>query len=205
MYKCEEYQKLEYHYEIILARLELKEVFLRTIVQEVYENIGQLLSLIRVQIGLLAGQENLVNNIDTGELIGQAIRDLRNMCRHFYPELELLADDNLSYSLQQEINRIYRGQEINPVQVKGAPGILSQGTQLLLFRMLQEIIYAIRFDEEQKLLKTELHYNKDNLSVNFQYRGKLIDFNSFVTPGAETNYLPRTPVPERIKVINGKF
>src|SRR5688572_14748519 len=128
MYTCEEYQKLEYHYEIVLARLELKDVFLKTIVQEIYENIGQILSLVRVQVGLLAGKER-PEEPDIGELVGQAIRDLRYMCRNFYPELELMAHDNLSSSLQLEIDRIHRGRDTIRVVVKGKPVALPGGAQ----------------------------------------------------------------------------
>jgi glucose-6-phosphate-specific signal transduction histidine kinase len=205
MYTSAEYQKLEYHYEIVLARLELKEVFLKTIVQEVYENIGQILSLVRVQISLLSGQQEMKEANAPGELIGQAIRDLRGMCRSFYPETDLLIADNLFSSLQQEINRIYRHADGKLVKVTGKPVSMPHGTQLVLFRMLQEIVYGIKSSCSDDFLKVQLDYDDSNLNIIFQYRGSLIDFNSSVTPGTETQLLPRTPVPERIKVIDGIF
>jgi nitrate/nitrite-specific signal transduction histidine kinase len=81
-----ENQSFLFKYEILRARLETRNFFLKNTVREVYENIGQVLSLVRLQLALIDGASKEEKNIDeelnvniesSGKLVGQSIKDLR--------------------------------------------------------------------------------------------------------------------------------
>src|SRR5215210_9587793 len=107
--------------EALRARLEIRDFFLKTAVRDVYENIGQVLSLVRMQLAHLNtnAKVDINEKIDTsGNLIGQSIRDLRVMCRNFYPDLELLKEEGLVEGAENCIRILFPG--IFPViEIKG--------------------------------------------------------------------------------------
>jgi hypothetical protein len=47
-----------YQYELLRTRLRIREHYLQTAVKDVYDNIGQVLSLIRLQLALLQADIN---------------------------------------------------------------------------------------------------------------------------------------------------
>ena len=75
------------------------------IARNIYENVGQVLSLVRVQLSMLSfeNEPEKLSTEGSGELIGEAIRDLRRMCRNFYPETELLEKEGLLQTLRSQL------------------------------------------------------------------------------------------------------
>src|SRR5687768_13806001 len=106
MHDHEPYRKLLCQYEILRSRLEIKEHYLKTVVNEVYDNIGQVLSLIRIQLSLVRSdfETGKKENIDqSGELVGKTIRDLRSMCQFLYPETDIIDSSGFNHAVEHEI------------------------------------------------------------------------------------------------------
>ena len=106
------YRELLYLYEILHTRLEIREHFLKTVVKEVYENIGQVLSLIRVQLsfyGQTLKQGKMKKLDSSGELVGKTIRDLRDMCQLFYPEADIISGAGFNRAVEHEIKTYLPG------------------------------------------------------------------------------------------------
>src|SRR4051794_40370900 len=98
-------KKLLYEHEVLWACYEIRDYYLKKNVKDIYENIGQVLSLVRVQLDLLTN-ENEISKVDitqSDNLVGKAIQDLRIMSTRFYPETELLAKLGLIQSLEYEL------------------------------------------------------------------------------------------------------
>src|SRR5262245_21081184 len=90
--------------EVLRARLEIRDFFLKDLYREVYENIGQLLSLVRV---MLAKPGDRVE--PASELVGKTIRELREMCRQFYPDEDLLKENGFNQAMSKIIAIIFPG------------------------------------------------------------------------------------------------
>src|SRR5215210_5391616 len=131
--------------EALRARLEIRDFFLKTAVRDVYENIGQVLSLVRMQLAHLdtTTKVDINEKIDTsGILIGQSIRDLRVMCKSFYPDADLLKEEGLVEGLDNSIRILFPG--ILPViEVKGVRKDIEPDLKLIIFKTVLQLLNEI--------------------------------------------------------------
>src|SRR5262245_17798528 len=110
MREHESYEEFLYQYELLRTRLEIKQYFLNTVVKEVYENIGQVLSYVRIQLALVKSDQDAgwKEKIEPGyKLIGKAISDLRIMCKLFDPEENLIKKNGFFEVIRQEVQTQY--------------------------------------------------------------------------------------------------
>ena len=92
MHDDKRFDELLYHYVILLATLKIKDHYFEAVTKEIYENSGQLLSLVRVELAILGNQlqtdqKNLAAK--PGDLVGNVIGNLREMSKSFFPEKEI--------------------------------------------------------------------------------------------------------------------
>jgi two-component system, NarL family, sensor kinase len=78
-----------YTEEELLTRLEIQERSLKAFAREIYENIGQILSLAKLELGTLDLDDKIISEgkIDySRKLIGEAISGLRNLVKQLSPD-----------------------------------------------------------------------------------------------------------------------
>lgn len=135
-------EAFQLNHEIMRARMETQEQTLITISREIHDNIGQVLSLARVNLNLIPSvedemvKEKLEN---TGSLIGQAIRDIRGISHR-------LVDDRvtklgLRYAIENELD-IIKSQGLYNIDltVTGDCYPLEEQKEILVFRILQDAL-----------------------------------------------------------------
>lgn len=142
-----EMTKLKHNYEQALLRsqLEIQEETLRHISQEIHDNIGQILSLAKLQLNTLpvtpmAENQEAISN--SKELVSKAITDLRSLSKSLHPDRvnELGLEENIRHELEMlQKTRQYQ----THLQVNGSIYKIPVQTQTILFRMVQEAISNI--------------------------------------------------------------
>jgi|GEM_PF-6133187 len=172
----EQYDKLLYQYEIVRARLEIREHFLRTVTKEIYENIGQVLSLIRVQLSLLQidfknGKKEKIDS--SGELVGKTIRDLRSMCKLFYPEANISNAAGFSQAFQYEVETISPSVVLH-VDQENMPKTIKEEKALVLFGIFLEILTLISQKQHAVFNSATLKYTQDKIHISIDYTGEAI-------------------------------
>lgn len=173
----QEYEKLLYQYEVLLARLSVREHFLKTVVREVYENIGQVLSLIRVQLSSLQpgfAAESREGISSSGELVGQTIRELRTMCRLFYPEENILGQQGFPNAVQTAILNQYPGAVISlPAEQNEFSG-WQEDRLLLLYSIVLEVVEWLKRQQHNLLHTALVHCKGDKLFIELDYTGEVM-------------------------------
>ncbi len=200
------YQRLCYEHEVLWARYEIREHYLKTVVQEVYQGTGQILSMVRVQLSLLSVGSMMAaeKTREPGQLVGKAIHDLRDMCRYFTPDTALIEDGTFVETIRHELS--LTGIPITPrgIKVKGEEVPFFVGTELIVFRMLQEILSLVKEKYKDKFSFT-IEYVHDAVSFLIAYVGAPIKLDQ---AGSEANgmlQLRRLSLQDRAKVINGRL
>lgn len=207
MISSNQYKKLQYQYEVLLARYEIRDHYVNEMIQEVYQNIGQVLSLVRIQLSLLSHNYDAVKEkaAEPSELIGKVIQDLRNMCRSLDPEKEFLVKSGLIRALEQELKLLNGDQVKASIEVKGVPYSLPIGIELIVFRMLQEILFYIVKEHKKQAIVMTIAYGKNGVTFMMQYTGKPIECKELVLPVDDTSFLKRLPLPQRAELIDVKL
>ena len=174
--KVSPYHRILFQHEALRSRLEIREYLLQTIVQEVYENIGQSLSLVRVYlVNLNASEENIQK---ASNIVGKSIKDLKALCELFYRDIE---SDNttgwikmLDYTIETLNQRA-----CEPIHIAGDPIHISTGLKLILARMVQEILIAIH-QQGVKLMRSQISFSPDAIKISIDISGgpfRLEDIN----------------------------
>jgi signal transduction histidine kinase len=177
--------------EVNNARNEIQQATLNNISQEIHDNVGQLLSLTKMQLNLIEAQEVKDNNLisEAKDNISKAMTDLRDLAKGMSSDrIQLLG---LYDSVSQEAVRINK---VGRLQVQ----VSSNGTkiepdhkkQLVVFRVIQECF--------QNIIK---HAQANHVLVTFTYQ--LDSFDVLIKDdGVGFDYHPGSPSSEGLGLMN---
>jgi len=193
------YKKLLYEHEVLWARYEIRDHHLKKIGEKIYDDIGQVLSLVRIQLCQAGFEHETANGTDSepGDLVGKAIRGLRDMHRSFYPETELLAKRGLIKTLEYELQLLNDVVNRATLTVAGTPHELVSGTQLIVFRMLQELLLSI----PEAPLQLHVQYQEAAVQFSLTTSSDAPAWYDSATPGPE--HSARLPLLARAELVGG--
>jgi signal transduction histidine kinase len=201
------YKRLRYEHEVLWALSEIKDHYLNRVAGEVADNISQVLYLVRVHLSRLS----LSNKYDDtsisepGELIGKAIHDLRYVRSNTNTETELLKKAGLVKTLEYELNLVSKQEDLQKILVTGIPFKLAFGTELIIFRIIQEIIFSTLVLKNRENVSIKVWYNNDEVKFEIEYTGSYIEVQETLLNASTPVGLPRLNFAERAEVIEGHF
>ncbi|MDP4129297.1 MAG: ATP-binding protein [Bacteroidota bacterium] len=162
MSKEQQLMKATFDKQLLESKLEIQEQTFDMIGQEIHDNVGQILSLAKVQLGILEQRQTIEGNLvsDVKESISQAMTELRDIAKSLSSErLQLLS---LSESISQEIRRINRSGFIKiTAQEEGVEKNLPVQQKLIAFRMVQEGFQNIIKHAEASEVKVSIRYQEE--------------------------------------------
>jgi len=136
--------KSQFKEEMLKSSLEIKQQLSNDISQEIHDNVGQLLSLARVQLNIMNEQavfdRELV--IDLKTIIGQAMTDLRDIARSL--SSDRIIGIPIEDAIGTEADRITRsGLFTISVKKEGERRPINDQKKMILFRIIQESLQNI--------------------------------------------------------------
>ncbi len=162
----------QFQQEILLSRLEIQEATFNNISREIHDNVGQVLSLAKVQLNIV-DQSSQVNKEllhEVKENVGKAMTDLRDIAKSLSGDGVQQA--GLINALQQEVDRINRSQALFALLlVSGTPYKFSEQKELIIFRMVQEAIQNILKHSQSKTMEVALNYTTELLELTIHDNG----------------------------------
>lgn len=171
--------KIRFEEEITKSKLEIQEQALQNISWEIHDNVGQLLSVAKMQLNIL--QTGLTDNqkvkvFEIGEIVGKSLQELRGLAKSLNPET--IKNKGLIDSVAHEIKRFNRLNFVNAsLTVSDNPYKLSNEKEIILFRILQEAFNNILKHSKAKILKVELNYGTSHLEIIAEDDGVGFDVN----------------------------
>ncbi len=135
--------KSAYEQTLFKAQLEIQEQTFKNISQEIHDNIGQVLSLAKLNLNMLP-PDGASEKIElTEQLIAKALNDLRDLSKSL--NAEKIADTGLVHALAQELNILERAtQNIKTsFEFTGGNVFLSREQTIISFRIMQELLQNI--------------------------------------------------------------
>ncbi len=159
--------------EILEAQLDMQEQTLKNIAQEIHDNIGQTLSLAKLNLNTIRPEkENAPEKIaNTKELVSKAIADLRTLSKTLHTEAVLSV--GLAEAIAMELQMIQKaGVFETSFRVIGIAAPLDPQKELILFRAVQEALNnAIKHSEATEII-VKLRYAPQELQVMVTDNGK---------------------------------
>lgn len=154
--------------EISETQIEIREETLRNISWELHDNIGQLMTLAKIQVQMVAEHpENLEEASDT---IGKAIKELRVLSKLINPES--IKNLSLEEAVQLEIERFNRLQFLEAsLTIDGTPKVLDSKDEIVIFRILQEFFSNTIKHSKASALCVGIDYEVEKLIITADDNG----------------------------------
>ncbi|WP_428742622.1 sensor histidine kinase [Tenacibaculum sp.] len=152
--------KKRYEREIAEAQIEIREETLRNISWELHDNIGQLLTLAKIQL-----QHSSPESIgEISEIIAKSLTEVRALSKVINPDF--INNVKLKDALKLEIERFNRLNYIDAsLEVKGEEQEINQKHGIVIFRILQEFFSnTIKHSKGSKLM-VFLNYSEDSIQI----------------------------------------
>ncbi len=190
-------KEAEKKFETAIAetQIEIREETLRNISWELHDNIGQLLTLAKIQVSI--AQDNPDKLQEVTDTITKSLTELRSLSKLINPDA--IKNLSLTEAITLEIERFNRLQFIKAkITSNEEVQELDDKVEIIIFRILQEFFTNTIKHSKASILDVNVHYDQDKLVIhakddgvgfnmegsttqqgiglcNIQNRGKLID------------------------------
>ena len=159
------------------SKLEVQEQSFRYFSEEIHDNVGQLLSLIKYQlhkIGKKGGEPVQQEVSQSQELLGKAITDLRSISHTLNGNF--IAQAGLQESLNKELSYVCNAKPVQcTMNISGEAYQLPQEKELMIFRIIQESIANALKHAAPTDIQLHLRYAPDVLTIDITDNGNGFD------------------------------
>lgn len=170
--------------ELLGTQLEIQEQTLKNISQEIHDNIGQALTLAKLNLNtMLPVEDNSLEQkiLNSKELVSKAISDLRGLSHSL--DTDYVQEMGLQRAIEYELERIQKTEAANAVlEIEGNSYRLSKQKELILFRIAQEAFTNSLKHAEPKTISVKMNYNPEGLSMIISDDGKGMDLLEVIAP-----------------------
>lgn len=174
--RLKENQKFEK--ELANAQIEIQEQVFKNIAWELHDNIGQLLSVVNIQLNMLLDKtpEKHHEQIkETKTLVSEIVQEIRNLSKVLNNDVVL--KNGLLTSLNLEIARFNKMNFLQATcMVSGDIIPIKSSNEIIIFRILQEFLSNIIKHARAKKLTVLLDYKENALEITASDDG--VGFNS---------------------------
>jgi two-component system, NarL family, sensor kinase len=196
--------KTQFEQALLQTQIEIQEQTLKTISQEIHDNIGQVLSLAKLNLNTFEDAESANNQIkinDTKNLVSKAINDLRDLSRSLHGDK--IAELGLQESVENELKILQNtGQYITELKITGEPYKLAPQKEMVLFRIVQEAMNNAIKHAKAKNIFIEMKYQPDKFDLIITDDG--IGFNVTALQTTQTG-IGLKSMQNRAALIGGEF
>lgn len=166
--------KEQYEKEILKTQLEIQEQTFKTVSEEIHDNIGQVLSLVKLHMGTmdLRNPMQLKQKIDDSkDMLGTAIRDLRDLSKGL--NSDFIAEMGIELAIKHEMKMLNKtGLYKTSFNTTGASIRLDNKSELIIFRMVQEVLNNIVKHAEATAIAVCLCYEQHSIKIAIEDDGK---------------------------------
>ena len=169
----------EFQNELLRTQMEIQEQTFKTISQEIHDNIGQVLSLAKMNLSKF--EMDRLNSdeavLSAKSLVSKAVSDLRDLSKTL--NADTISTVGLLKSIDLELQLVEKTTGIKTsMQEKGNPHLLSPQQELILFRIVQESLHNSIKHASPTLLSVVANFENGNFYLTVADDGTGFDFST---------------------------
>jgi len=134
--------ELDFKAEIEKSKVEIQEQTLKNVAWELHDNIGQLLSVVNMQLSLMARKdgENMQQHLaEVKSLVQSTVHEVRSLSKTLNNEIVQVM--GLSRSIEVELERIERLKYAKTTfKINGEQKPIKEQDEIIIFRIIQEFL-----------------------------------------------------------------
>jgi two-component system NarL family sensor kinase len=159
--------KEEYEQEVLRSQLEIQESTMKTIAQELHDNIGQSLSVIKLWMSMAPidkSHEAFEGVQNSKEMLQKVIREMADLTKSLHTDR--IADIGLSEAINFDLASIRRAGVLKiQFETAGDEFLFPDQKSIFIFRMYQEMINNIIKHSQATQVKIHILYTINNIFV----------------------------------------
>lgn len=157
----------QFEQEVLRAQLEMQEETMKMIGQELHDNIGQVLNVVKLTLGMLPLEKDhpaMEPIASARQILNTAGMDLSNLTKSMHTDR--IEQIGLIEAIKFELGNVHRNGLIKvELEVDGEDHYLQGHEATVLFRMFQEMLNNILKHAKATLLTAKLSFTDDNIFV----------------------------------------
>jgi two-component system, NarL family, sensor kinase len=165
--------KDRYEKELLRSQLEIQENTFITIAQELHDNIGQMLSVVKLSLSALPlenGHPAYQQVKNSQQVLHKAIYDLSNLTKSLHTDR--IAQIGLAESIQFELLAVKKAGILRvQFHTKGTESPLNEQKAIFLFRIFQESLNNILKHSQASEVIVDLQYLEDQFILEIKDNG----------------------------------
>jgi two-component system, NarL family, sensor kinase len=185
---------------LLQTQLEIQEQTLKNISQEIHDNIGQALSLAKLNLNTMQAPGDAVLQqkiLNSKELVSKAIVDLRDLSRSL--DTDYVQEMGLQRAIEYELDMIRRtGTMQTQINIYGNPIRIDKHKELIIFRIVQESINNVIKHANAKNIEVAINYHPTSFELHIADDGHGL-------PESHTTGLGIRNMHSRAKLIGAHF
>lgn len=175
--------KAQYDQEILKSQIEVQNATLQYLGKELHDNVGQLLSVARINLNVVEETTQEVENLgfvkQANELVEQSVQELRALSKSL--DGDFVQDFGLQEMIVHELQRIRKTKKFDTeIIVHGYKYFLGFEREIVLFRIVQEILNNALKHSGAKVIKVVLDYLPSSFTLQVSDNGKGFDYSSVI-------------------------
>ncbi len=196
--------KTKFQQELLQTQIEIQEQTLKTISEEIHDNIGQVLSLAKLHLNTFPSSIDEATQTkvdDTKQLVSKAINDLRDLSRSLHGEK--ISEIGLQQAIENELRILQNTKQFETsFNITGTKYRLDPQKEMVLFRIVQESLNnAVKYSKA-KMITVQLQFEPALFRLTIADNG--IGFNSMALQSSHTG-IGLKNMQNRAALIGGKF
>ncbi len=193
--------KKEFEETLLNTRLEIQEQTLNDISREIHDNIGQALSLVRLQVNTFSASSKEEEIIYTDELLGKAIADLRSLSHSL--NTNSIKEKGFIKSLKQVLFQFEKtGKFTTSFYADEDAFNINDDHEIILFRIAQEVLNNIVKHADATEISINMIQNKGIPEISIKDNG--CGFDTSIINKKDSGIGLRNII-ERSKIIGAKL
>ena len=165
--------KENYTKELAKSQNEIRERALENLSWEIHDNVGQLLSVSKLQLNILESKvadKNKDAVVEVAQLVSRSLQDLRALSKSLNPVS--IKKIGLVKAIELEIDRYNRLNFIKAaLEIINEPFRLDKEKETILFRIIQEFIHNAIKHAKASELKVHLLFINNNIEITVKDNG----------------------------------
>jgi two-component system NarL family sensor kinase len=203
------YRKKQFSHEqeLLKTQLEIQEHVFKDVSQEIHDNIGQVLSVIKLTLASApVKQEDPAYEYlkDSKTMVSGVIEDISDLSKSLHPDRVLKI--GIAEAVEFELNKLQKtGQFQTTMKHPEKPIVLSTKNEIFLFRILQEILNNIVKHSEADNISVVMDFDGENTTIEVRDDGKGFDIEKTLQRSTKERGIGLSSMKNRMKMIGGTF
>jgi signal transduction histidine kinase len=196
-----EQMNVQFNQTLLHSKLAIQEETFNFIGKEIHDNIGQVLSLVRINLNTITANPDEQKIFLMDELMGKAITDLRNLSHSL--DTDLIRNTGWIKASERILLAIQKTGKCK-VEFSAEENMPTLGSEkpIILFRMIQEIMNNIIKHAGANEIKFKATRNNDQIMINIEDNGKGFDRTTVIAGAGLQNLESRAKIIDANLFIN---